>query len=122
MKGSFMSVVLLKSKIHRAVITDADLNYVGSITIDKALMKEVNLFNYEQVHVVNVNNGKRFITYAMEGETNSGIICLNGAAARLGAKGDIVIIMAFQSIEIERAPLYQPKIVIVDHHNKKLCS
>lgn len=117
-----MSVILLKSKIHRAVITESDLNYVGSITIDKVLMKEANIFNFEQVHVVNVNNGKRFITYAMEGENNSGIICLNGAAARLGAKGDLVIIMAFQNVAIESAPTFKPKIVIVDHHNKKLCS
>src|SRR4030067_3440502 len=90
--------MMLKSKIHRATVTDANINYEGSITIDSKLMKAADIIPYEQVHVLNVNNGARFTTYAIEGEAGSGDICLNGAAARLGVKGDLVVILTYDNI------------------------
>jgi len=108
--------VMLKSKIHRATVTDANINYEGSITIDRKLMQAANILPYEQVHVLDVNNGSRLTTYAIEGE--SGEICLNGAAARLVNKGDIVIILTYADYQEEELKNYHPKLVYVDNKNK----
>ncbi|NLU50915.1 MAG: aspartate 1-decarboxylase [Syntrophomonadaceae bacterium] len=115
---------ILKSKIHRAVVTDADLNYVGSITIDRALMEAADILPNEKVQVVNNNNGARFETYVIEGEKDSGIVCLNGAAARLVQKGDIVIILTYAVMADEKAREWKPTLVFVDENNriKKVCS
>ena len=106
---------MLKSKIHRAHVTDANAHYEGSITIDKRLMKAADILPYEQVDVLNVNSGARFTTYAIEGE--KGEICLNGAAARLVIKGDIVIILAYAHLDESEARKCQPKLVYVDEKN-----
>jgi len=108
---------MLKSKIHRARVTDANIDYEGSITIDRKLMAEVDILPYEQVHVLNINNGARFTTYAIEGTEGSGAICLNGAAARLAVKGDIVIILTYTQVPEEQTQNYRPKIVYVDKNN-----
>jgi aspartate 1-decarboxylase len=108
---------MLKSKIHRARVTDANIDYEGSITIDKKLMAEADILPYEQVHVLNINNGARFSTYAIEGEEGGGDICLNGAAARLGARGDLVIILTYTNVNDEEAQNYVPKIVYVNEKN-----
>ena len=108
--------VMLKSKIHRATVTDANLNYEGSITIDRNLMKAADILPYEQVHVVDVNNGSRLITYAIEGE--SGEICLNGAAARLVNKGDIVIILAYNNVLESELKDFHPTLVYVNSKNE----
>ena len=108
--------VMLKSKIHRATVTDANLNYEGSITIDRNLMKAGDILPYEQVHVVDVNNGARLVTYAIEGE--SGEICLNGAAARLVNKGDIVIILSYTNVMESELKDYLPTLVYVDSKNQ----
>ena len=108
---------MLKSKIHRARVTDANINYEGSITIDKALMEEADILPYEQVHVLNINNGARFTTYAIEGEKGNGAICLNGAAARLGTRGDLVIILTYRQVPEEEARDFKPKVVNVDANN-----
>ena len=108
--------VMLKSKIHRATVTDANLNYEGSITIDRNLMKAADILPYEQVHVVDVNNGNRLITYAIEGE--KGEICLNGAAARLVEKGDIVIILSYTNVEDDKLQDHHPTLVYVDAKNQ----
>ena len=110
--------MMLKSKIHRATVTDANINYEGSITIDSKLMKEADILPYEQVHVLNINNGARFTTYAIEGGEGSGEICLNGAAARLGVKGDIVIILTYTNIPEEQLKDYKPRVVHVNEKNK----
>jgi aspartate 1-decarboxylase len=110
--------VMLKSKIHRARVTDGNIAYEGSITIDKNLMEAADILPYEQVHILNVNNGARFHTYAIEGKENEGEICLNGAAARLVAKGDIVIILTYQNMEEKDLRNYHPKLVYVDAENK----
>ena len=107
--------VMLKSKIHRARVTDANINYEGSITIDRKLMEEADILPYEQVQVLNTNDGARFTTYAIEGE--SGEICINGAAARLAAKGDIIIILSYCHIEDAEARHFRPKVVYVDAKN-----
>ncbi len=106
---------MLKSKIHRAHVTDANANYEGSITIDKRLMEAADILPYEQVDVLNVNSGARFTTYAIEGE--KGEICLNGAAARLVIKGDIVIILGYAQLDEDEARKCQPKLVYVDEKN-----
>ena len=106
---------MLKSKIHRARVTEANINYEGSITIDKKLMEASDILPYEQVDVLNVNSGARFTTYAIEGE--KGEICLNGAAARLVIKGDIVIILAYAHLEEAEARNCPPKLVYVDEKN-----
>src|SRR4030042_2726797 len=98
--------IMLKSKIHRARVTDANINYEGSITIDKKLMEAADILPYEQVHVLNVNNGARFTTYAIEGAPDSGEICLNGAAARLAEKGDLVIIITYTQVPEEALKNY----------------
>ena len=108
--------VMLKSKIHRATVTDANLNYEGSITIDRKLMQAADILPYEQVHVVDVNNGNRLVTYAIEGE--SGEICLNGAAARLVHKGDIVIILAYTNVAENEIQDFHPTLVYVDAKNQ----
>ncbi len=108
---------MMKSKIHRARVTDANINYEGSITIDRKLMTAADILPYEQVHVLNVNNGARFTTYAIEGTEGSGDICLNGAAARLGVKGDIVIILTYAQVPEEQTKGYRPKIVHVNENN-----
>ncbi len=108
---------MLKSKIHRARVTDANINYEGSISIDSKLMVKADILPYEQVHVLNVNNGARFTTYAIEGEAGSGCICLNGAAARLAVKGDIVIILSYTTVPEEQVKDFKPKIVHVNEKN-----
>lgn len=108
--------VMLKSKIHRATVTDANLNYEGSITIDRKLMEAADILPYEQVHVLDVNNGNRLTTYAIEGE--KGEICLNGAAARLVTKGDIVIILSYTNVEDDELQDYHPTLVYVDSKNQ----
>ena len=108
--------IMLKSKIHRATATDCNINYEGSITIDRELMKAADILPYEQVHVLDVNNGTRLVTYAIEGE--AGEICLNGASARLVNKGDIVIIISYSNYEEAELRHYHPRIVYVDAKNK----
>jgi aspartate 1-decarboxylase len=108
---------MLKSKIHRAHVTDANIDYEGSITIDRRLMDEADILPYEQVHVLNINNGTRFNTYAIEGQEDSGEICLNGAAARLAVKGDLVIILSYCHVSDEEARSFTPKVVHVDAKN-----
>jgi aspartate 1-decarboxylase len=112
-----MTLSILKSKIHRAVITQAELNYVGSVTIDEELMEASGLFEYERVHIVNVNSGSRIETYVIAGERGSGVICLNGAAARSGQKGDKVIIMAYADMTPDEAKTHRPKVVFVNEDN-----
>jgi aspartate 1-decarboxylase len=99
---------VFKSKIHRATVTEANLNYVGSITIDEALMEAANIIEGERVQIVNNNNGERLETYVIRGERNSGVICLNGAAARRVAVGDIVIIISYAYMDLEEAKAYKP--------------
>lgn len=113
-----MLTQVLKGKIHRATVTQAELDYVGSITIDEALMEASGIREYERVQVVDVNNGQRLETYVITGERNSGIICLNGAAARLVQLGDKVIIMAYVWLDEKEMETYAPKVVFVDHDNK----
>lgn len=112
-----MFLTMLKSKIHRAVVTEANLNYVGSITIDEDIMNQADLLINEKVQIVNNNNGKRFETYVISGERGSGIICLNGAAARLAHPGDIIIIMSYASMTKEEAKAFKPSIVQLDSNN-----
>ncbi|MBQ7004294.1 MAG: aspartate 1-decarboxylase [Oscillospiraceae bacterium] len=112
-----MTLSMLKSKIHRAVITQAELDYIGSITIDEDLMDAAGLFEYERVHIVNVNSGSRIETYVIAGERGSGVICLNGAAARSGQKGDCIIIMAYADMTPEEAKENAPRVVFVDENN-----
>jgi aspartate 1-decarboxylase len=113
-----MLIEILKSKIHRATVTDACLDYEGSITIDRELIQAAGLFPYEKVHVLNINNGERFETYIMEGESKSGIVCLNGAAARLVQKNDLIIIAAYTLMTPEEAKSWQPKVVKVNEKNR----
>ena len=115
-----MQISMLKSKIHRAVVTQAELNYVGSVTIDEALMEASGLYEYERVHIVNVNSGSRIETYAIAGQRGSGVICLNGAAARSGQKGDRVIIMAYADMTPEEADTHRPRVVFVGDSNEIL--
>jgi aspartate 1-decarboxylase len=112
-----MYISVLKSKIHRATVTDANLNYVGSITIDETLMQAANILPYEKVQIVDVNNGARFETYVIKGEKDSGTVCLNGAAARCVQQGDIVIIMAYAYMTSSEAEENAPKVVLVDKNN-----
>ena len=109
---------MLKSKIHRATVTDANLNYIGSITIDQDLMDAANILPNEQVHIVNNNNGARFETYVIAGPRGSGMICLNGAAARMVQKGDIVIIIGYGIFEENEARTYKADLVFVDANNR----
>lgn len=113
-----MQLSILKSKIHRAVITQAELDYVGSVTIDEELMEAAGICEYEHVHIVNVNSGSRIETYAIAGKKGSGVICLNGAAARSGQKGDTVIIMSYAAMTPEEAGEHHPKVVFVNEKNE----
>jgi len=108
---------MLKSKIHRARVTALNIDYEGSITIDQNLMEEADILPYEQTEVLNLNNGARFITYAITGKRQSGQICLNGAAARLAKKGDIIIILSYCQIEDSETVSFLPKLVYVDNKN-----
>jgi len=109
---------MLKSKIHRARVTQCNVDYEGSITIDKNLMEAADLLQFEKVEVLNINNSARFHTYAIEGERGSGEICLNGAAARLVAKGDIVIILSYSLVADDEGATYSPRLVYVDAQNR----
>ncbi len=113
-----MFLTLMKSKIHRAVVTEANLNYVGSITIDEDLMEQADILQNEKVQIVNNNNGQRFETYVIAGERGSGTICLNGAAARLAHPGDIIIIIAYAIMDREEAKTFKPRIVLLNENNK----
>jgi aspartate 1-decarboxylase len=115
-----MFVHIVKSKIHRVSVTEANLNYIGSITIDEDLMDAANLIANEKVTIVNNNNGERFETYVIPGERSSGVICLNGAAARLVQPGDIVIIMAYAMMEMEEARNFKPAVVFPDTATNRL--
>jgi aspartate 1-decarboxylase len=115
-----MFVTVLKSKIHRVTVTEANLNYIGSITIDQNLMDAANIIANEKVTIVNNNNGERIETYVIPGERNSGVICLNGAAARLVQPGDIVIIMAYVMMELEEAKVFKPVLVYPDTNSNTL--
>jgi aspartate 1-decarboxylase len=112
-----MNITMLYSKLHRATVTDANLNYVGSITVDQNLLDAVNMRVGQKIDIVNVNNGERFSTYIIPGERGEGDICLNGAAARKVHKGDKIIIIAYASMTEEEADKHQPKIVILDDDN-----
>ena len=111
---------LMKSKIHRATVTDAHLDYVGSLTVDARLMEAVDLLPGEKVHVVNVNTGARFETYVIEGKRGSGVVCANGAAARLVQKGDLVIVIAYGFFNEAEAKAHRPKIAFVDRRNRRI--
>lgn len=115
-----MLVHIVKSKIHRVSVTEANLNYIGSITIDEDLMEAANIIANEKVSIVNNNNGERFETYVITGKRGSGVICLNGAAARLVQPGDIVIIMAFAIMEMEEARTFKPAVVFPDTATNKI--
>ncbi len=109
---------MLKAKIHRARVTDANLNYEGSLTIDRQLMEAVGLLPFEKIEVYNINNGERFATYAIEGTAGSGTIALNGAAARKGEIGDLIIIVSYALYEPRELTSYQPRIVVLDQDNR----
>ena len=115
-----MLVHIVKSKIHRVTVTEANLNYIGSITIDEDLMDAANVIANEKVSVVNNNNGERFETYVIPGKRGSGVICLNGAAARKAQPGDIIIIMAYAMMEMEEARKFKPAIIFPDTNTNKL--
>jgi len=109
-----MEIEVLKSKIHRAKVTGADLNYIGSITIDESWMLKAGIFEFEKVHVLNINNGERFETYVIKGKKDSGDIILNGAAARKVQTGDLIIILAYTRIDSKNYDSYEPKIILAD--------
>lgn len=114
-----MQIEVLKSKIHRVTVTEANLNYVGSITIDEDLMEAANIIENEKVQVVNINNGKRLETYVIKGKRYSGVCCLNGPAARKAAVGDIVIIISYASMDFEEAKVFKPVIIFPKEGNKR---
>ncbi len=113
-----MQIQLLKSKIHRVKITQAELHYVGSITVDEDLMEAANIIENEKVQIVNINNGERLETYVIKGEKGSGMICLNGPAARKVQVGDVIIIISYCSLAFEDAKKYKPVVIFPDDHNK----
>ncbi len=113
-----MRRTMMKSKIHRAIVTDSNLDYEGSITIDSQLMDKANIIPYEQVDIYNVTSGERFTTYAIRGDKDSGVICINGAAAHKAKKGDIIIIATYASFEEKELETFKPKKVYVDSANK----
>ena len=113
-----MTIQVLKSKIHRARVTEAELNYVGSITIDENLMNAANLIENEVVQVLNINNGERFETYVIKGKKDSGIICLNGPAARLVQVDDLVIVISYAAMDFEEAKKFKPTVVFPDNNNR----
>jgi aspartate 1-decarboxylase len=112
-----MLLTMLKSKVHRATVTEANLEYKGSLTLDRDLMDAADMLEYEQVQVLNINSGDRFTTYIIEGERGSGVVCLNGAAARLGHPGDLIIALTYAQMEREEAAAYHPIVVHVDEKN-----
>ena len=113
-----MQIEILKSKIHRAVITEANLNYVGSLTLDEDLLDASNMIENEKITVVNINNGHRLETYIIKGKRGSGVCCLNGPAARQGAVGDIVIVLSYAQMDFEKSKLFKPWIVFPKEGNK----
>lgn len=115
-----MNVEIMKSKIHRVTVTEADLNYIGSITIDEDLMDAADILPNEHVYIVDNNNGERFETYAIPGKRGSGVICLNGAAARKVQKGDIIIIMAYGTMPYEEARKFTPRVIFPDTATNRL--
>ena len=115
-----MFIEIVKSKIHRVTVTEANLNYIGSITIDEDLMDAANIIAYEKVHIVNNNNGERFETYVIKGERGSGVICLNGAAARKALPGDIIIIIAYAQMDFEEAKKFSPSVIFPDTATNRL--
>jgi aspartate 1-decarboxylase len=110
--------VMLKSKIHRATVTEANLGYEGSLTIDADLMQAADILPYEMVHIFNISNGERFQTYAIEGQASSGVMCLNGAAARRGTPGDLIIIATFATYDDAVLDQHKPRIILVDAENR----
>ncbi|MDP4207600.1 MAG: aspartate 1-decarboxylase [Bacteroidota bacterium] len=115
-----MNIEILKSKIHRVTVTEANLNYVGSITIDEDLMDAANIIEFEKVQVVIINNGERLETYVIKGERGSGVICLNGPAARKVVAGDLAIIMSYASIDFEEAKSFKPTVIFPDSGTNRL--
>ncbi|MGN6194890.1 MAG: aspartate 1-decarboxylase [Ginsengibacter sp.] len=113
-----MQIEILKSKVHRAVITEANLNYVGSLTLDEDLMDAANLIENEKITVVNANNGERLETYLIKGKRGSGVVCLNGPAARKGTAGDVVIIISYAQMDFEKAKAFKPTVVFPKEGNK----
>ncbi len=113
-----MQIEILKSKIHRAHVTEADLNYIGSITLDEDLMDAANLIENEKVHVLNINNGERMETYVIKGKRNSGVVCLNGPAARKVLPGDVIIVISYAIMDFEKAKAFKPSLVFPDENNK----
>lgn len=113
-----MQIQILKSKVHRAVITEANIDYIGSLTLDEDLMDAAGMIENEKVQIVNANNGERIETYLIKGKRGSGVCCLNGPAARKGLTGDVVIIISYGILPIEEAKVYQPKIVFPKEGNK----
>jgi aspartate 1-decarboxylase len=113
-----MTIAVLKSKVHRATITEANLNYVGSLTLDEDLMEAANMIENEKVQVVNVNNGERLDTYLIKGKRGSGVCCLNGPAARRGMVGDVVVIISYAAIPFEEAKTFKPWLVFPKEGNK----
>lgn len=112
-----MQRTMLKSKIHRATVTDANLEYEGSITIDRDLLRKADIWPHERVEVYNIDNGARFATYAIEGESGSGVVCINGAAAHLAKPGHKVIIASYVALEEREIQTYQPRVILVDSRN-----
>ena len=112
-------ITMLKGKLHRATVTESDLDYEGSITIDEDLLDAVGFLIYEQVDVLNINNGERFTTYTIPGKRGSGDICVNGAAARLVQKGDLVIICAYEQMEAEKARNFEPRVILLNEQNRE---
>ncbi len=119
-KSDRMFIEVVKSKIHRVTVTEANLNYIGSITIDEDLLDAANLIANEKVAIVNNNNGERFETYIIKGERGSGVVCLNGAAARKAQRGDIIIIMSYAMMDFEEAKTFKPSVVFPDTATNKL--
>lgn len=113
-----MLIEILKSKVHRVIITEANLNYVGSLTLDEDLMDAANLIENEKITVVNVNNGERIETYLIKGKRGSGVVCLNGPAARKGAEGDVVIIISYAQMDFEDAKSFKPAIIFPGEGNR----
>ena len=113
-----MQKIMLTAKLHRATVTDRDIEYEGSIQIDEALMEEVGISSYEQVHIYDINNGNRLITYVIPGERGSGVISVNGAAARLVERKDRIIIAAYGMIDVDKIDHYQPRVLLLDESNK----
>lgn len=113
-----MLLTMFRNKIHRAKVTEANLNYTGSLTLDRDLIDAAGMLPYEQVHVLNINTGDRFVTYIIEGERGSGVVCLNGAAARLGQPGDLIIALTYAQMTPEEAQNFKPTVVLVDENNR----